>query len=144
VLQIAALLLVVVSFFKVAQHFKDPIASTPTQITQDSSPTNHAFISYSMAMNEAQEKLNEAMNGQTAAVDEAIKALDSTPTLDQKADELRQQLKLLLFKAKSGTASPSPSPKSNKLGPESKTLEEEINLWKKDYNQWLKTTGRNY
>jgi membrane associated rhomboid family serine protease len=144
VIQIAALLLVVVSFFKVAQHFKDPIASTPTQITQDSSPTNHAFISYSMAMNEAQEKLNEAMNGQTAAVDEAIKALDSTPTLDQKADELRQQLKLLLFKAKSGTASPSPSPKSNKLGPESKTLEEEINLWKKDYNQWLKTTGRNY
>ena len=141
VLQSAALLLVVVSFFKVAQHFP----STPTQITQDSSPTtNQAFLSYSMAMNQAQEKLNEAMNGQTAGVDEAIKALDSTPTLDQKADELREQLKLLLFKAKSGTASPSPSPKRNKLGPESKTLEEEINVWKKDYNQWLKTTGRNY
>jgi len=141
VLQISALLLVVISFVKVAQHFKDPVL-LPPQIEQESSAGNQTFLAYLAAMNDAQEKLNEAVSGQKAAVDDAIKTLESTPPLDQKADELREQLKLLLLKAKNETAQPAASLKKNQ--PKAKTLAEEIDLWKKDYNQWLKTTSRNY
>jgi len=140
VLQIAALLLVIISFVEVARHFRDPLL--PLQVEQEASPVNEAYLAYQMAMNDAQEKLNDAMNGHPEGVDEAIKSLDSTAPLDPKAYELREQLKALLLKAKAESAAPSTPPKKDL--PKSKTLAEEVDLWKKDYNRWLKTTGRNY
>ena len=145
VLEVAALLLVAVSFFQIAKHFQDPITmAASSQIPAIPSPQN-AFLGYSKVMNVAQETLNSAMHGETAAVDEAIKGLDSAPHLDQKADELRDQLKSLLQRAETeGAVTPAPTPqrKTPQAGPP--TLSDDVISWKKEYNQWLQTTGKNY
>jgi membrane associated rhomboid family serine protease len=159
VLEAAAMLLVLVSFFKVAQHFKDPgnLVSMSPAVT--SAERRNVFVLYLMALNNAQEKLNHALKGDVTGVDEAANSLDSVPHLDARADELRAQLKELLRRAKakaastdyrdeqSGTAvvgnrSAAPGKESSQSEPNA--LVEDVKLWKRDHNNWLKTTGRHY
>ena len=145
VLEIAALLLVAVSFFQVAKHFKDPVVvATSSQIPPVSSQMK-AFLSYSKAMNEAQEALNAAMHGETTGVDEALKELDAAPHLDQEADDLREQLKALMLRAKSeNVLQPSPSTAKKNATNSKAALQQDVLVWKKQYNQWLQSTGRYY
>ena len=145
VLEIAALLLVIVSFFKVAQHFKDPITLASVPVPEFSSSENQVFLAYSIVMNDAQEALNDVAAGRSVNVDESIKKLEAVPPLDSQADELKERLKALLLKAKNIT-SESAAPAGNKKRHEQQppTLEDEIRVWKNDYNAWLKNTGRNY
>jgi rhomboid protease GluP len=158
VLQTAAMLLVLVSFFKVVQHFKDPtglLSAKPTTVFE----RRDKFLLYSLALHEAQEKLNQAVKGDITGVDEALKSLDSVPQLDARADELREQLKDLLRRAKSeaeaadygkrkagiatqGNRSPALANDPAQSKPDA--LMEDVDLWKKVYNDWLKTTARHY
>lgn len=154
VLQISAMALVLVSFFKVAQHFKDPVGLL-SRVPTTSVESRNVFLLYSLAMHAAQEKLNQAVEGDVNGVDEAAKNLDSVPHLDARADELREQLKGLLSRAKSeagaadytdkdGTRAKgdrSTKPEENETRSK---LVEEVRQWKKDYNDWLSTTARNY
>jgi len=144
VLQTAALLLVAVSFFKVAQHFKDSVTVvTPPQVPEVA-PELNAFLIYSRAINDAQETLNEAMHGNTSGVDATIQRLNSVPQLDPKADELRQRLRVLLERAKTESLT-TPAPPSGKKGEVGKrSFAADIVAWKKEYKQWLQTTGRHY
>jgi len=137
--------LVAVSFFQVAKHFKDPVVvATSSQIPPVSSQMK-AFLSYSKAMNEAQEALNAAMHGETTGVDEALKELDAAPHLDQEADDLREQLKALMLRAKSeNVLQPSPSTAKKNATNSKAALQQDVLVWKKQYNQWLQSTGRYY
>jgi hypothetical protein len=71
--------------------------------------------------------------------------LDAAPSLDPKADELRQRLKALLLRAKEPQATPATSPTvpRNKPAPADQ-LTQEFAAWRKEYNQWLKTGARNH
>jgi hypothetical protein len=111
-----------------------------------------------MALHNAQEKLNRALMGDVAGVDEAANSLDSVPHLDPRADELRVKLKDLLLRAKNQAAStdsddeqaakaavgPSPAPGEESSQTEPNALVEDVKVWKRDHNNWLKTTGRHY
>ena len=152
-LQIACIGLVVVSFLKTAQHFKDPLP-TPlleqrNQIALEAQlqlPSNVSkFVAYADSMNEAQEAFNSALNrGDVTRIDEAVKKLDSVPELDPKADELRKNLKDFLIRAKTIETTPQDKRRQTEEIEAKRQLNAEFTDWIRDYGIWLKTTGRTY
>lgn len=148
VLQIAAITLVALSFFKTVQHFRDPlpaefVAQDPPQPAEPENPT---YLYYAKAMNDAQEAFVVAVQDKnTSNIDAAVKNLDGAPALDPKADELRQRLRVLLLRAKETPAAPTPSPTRDKNKPiPANQLDQDFFAWKKEYGQWLKTGARNH
>jgi len=148
VLQIAAIALVAVSFLKTAQHFKDPIpAHLLDQASQPVDPNTRKFVIWAKAMNAGQDAFYLALKeGDVTNSDSAVKELETAPSLDPKADELKERLKGLLIKSKELKA---PMVNSNQTSSKDastklKELASNLELWNKEYNAWLKTTGRSY
>jgi rhomboid protease GluP len=131
-LQGAVLGLVAVSFFLAVRHMR----SLPPQTIQLHINTEEqAFLRYATAMNQAQEEFFQLIkDNDTNGIDEAIKNLDATPSIDSKADELRQRFKDLLQKAKAEAASPA----TNAAKRNRTRLAEDFNTWTKEYEEWLK------
>jgi hypothetical protein len=149
VLQVVAIAVVAMSFVKVIQHFKDDglPGFLAIQSNESSAQQNVAFITYAKAMNEAQEAFYSAIKDrEVGGIDAATKALASAPDLDPKASELRERLKVLLTKAKqiSAAATTSPQRSSTKVAEEQTELTKQFVSWSKEYNQWLKTIGKNH
>jgi rhomboid protease GluP len=146
VLQVMALALVAVSFFKVAQHFRDPVPAFATvengQVAlPDKGPDS---LRFKKAMNDAQEALNDAVRGEANGVDTAVAALEAAPAPDIKGDQLRRKLESLLKRAKELAKSGVPG-----TGPESKPsqqmrnqLQSDFDSWKQEYEEWLRTAAR--
>jgi rhomboid protease GluP len=148
ILQIVAIALVAVSFIKAAQHFRDPIPAFVLNHTARSvDPNTDKFVTWAKAMNDGQEAFYLALKeGDLTSVDSAVKELQTAPSLDPKADELRERLKLLLIKVKvlhTPAANSNQAP-SRKALPELQELETDFHLWSREYNTWLKTIGRSY
>ena len=148
VLQVAALALVVLSFFKIAQHMNLSNVVPPSQVARPANGNSEIFVDYAKAMNQAQEVFFEVLHDkETGRVAQAVKNLESVPPLDPKADELRNRLRALLLKAESSLASsPSPSPGRGQKPARmpDHNLTEEFRLWSKDYNEWLKGVAQTY
>lgn len=151
ILRVGALTLVAVSFLKVAQHFRDPLPlSVRDQIIRNSSGTDVAFVVFAKTMNEAQETFYEVMGGDSSGVDNAIKGLESVPHFDHESAQLTERLKALLNKARglknppAPSPTPQPAPDLGKLQQEEQALLQDFGSWSKDYNRWLKTTGKTY
>ncbi len=152
VLQIAALALVAVSFIKTGQHLRDPL---PAFLVHESPPppvvigeSTQKFVSYVKALNDAQEALYLVVKeGDVARADSARKALDSAPQLDPTADQLKEKLKTLLGRAKDlavvakSSETPSAKQAANKAQHD---LTTDFAAWSKEYNTWLKTSGKKY
>jgi len=133
VLQGAALGLVAVSFFSAARHIQLPSVSELQR--PPGTVENPAFLNYANAMNEAQEAFVQAIHDNDASnIDVAIQKLESTPSLDPKADELRNQLKEFLARAKSEMARPVDRTTQNRKS----RLVEDYGAWSKTYGEWLK------
>ena len=150
VLKIAAIALVVVSFFKTAQHLSDPLPAqfmTPPQsaVPSATQTENAPYLYYAKATNDAHEAFNIAMaDGKADYIDAAIVNLEKAPHLDQESTELRERLKLLLIRAKESSAAVTASPPGNKTAAVQKDeLSKDFVAWRKDYNRWLRTNGRN-
>lgn len=145
VLQVAALVLVAFSFFKVVQHFKDPLpAELATQDLQVVETQNPAYLYYAKAINDAQEAFVVARKDNNPVnIDRAIKDLESAPSLDQKADELRDRLKALLTKAKELDAT-ARGQDAKVRAAQANQMDAEFLAWRKEYNQWLKTGARSH
>jgi len=151
ILRVAALTLVVISFVKVAQHFRDqPRLSIRDQTVLDSNDTTAAFPVFGKAMSDAHEAFNRVLHGDSSGVDVAIKSLESAPQFDPESAQLIERLKALLIRAKELKSLPAPSPSespaadSSKLQQAEKELLQEFGSWKKDYNRWLKTAGKTH
>jgi hypothetical protein len=147
ILQIAAIALVAVSFLKTVQHLNDPLpVHLVTRVELPPEPENPAYLYYARAINDAQEAFVVAKkDGNPGNIDSAVKSLEEAPHLDQKSDELKERLKLLLLKAKQSNAVATASPLRNKNEPAlDDELSKEFVAWRKEYNQWLKTSGRNH
>lgn len=146
-LQIAAIALVAISFLKTAQHLKDPLpGGLVAQAAQPAEPMNTPFLVFAKAINDAQEAFVVATHDKdTSNIDSAVKELDAAPHLDQKADELKERLKLLLIRAKRpGAAAAAASSREGKNTTAAAELEPENAGWLKEYGQWLKTGGRQH
>src|SRR5207244_1635441 len=94
VLQIMALALVAVSFFKVAQHFRDPVPAFATvengQVAlPDKGPDS---LRFKKAMNDAQESLYDAVSGETNGVDIDVAGDEARSLADIIGGELRLSL----------------------------------------------------
>jgi rhomboid protease GluP len=148
VLQIAAIALVAVSFLKTVQHLGDPLPpqfATPADRVR-TEPENPAYLEYAKAINDAQEAFVVALKDKNGSnIDAAIKNLEKAPHLDEKSDELREKLKPLLIRAREASAATTPSPQRNRgVTAYELALTREFIAWQKEYNQWLKTSGRNH
>jgi membrane associated rhomboid family serine protease len=144
VLQLAAILLVAVCFFKTVQHFNDRVTLTvPIPAPTVTDEKSASYLNYYLAVHNAQETLNNALEGDVSGVDEAVNQLDSAPYIDDQSNQLRERLKELLIKAKSAASvPPSSTNQRSKPAAQSETLIDEAARWKKDYERWLKTAGR--
>lgn len=147
-LQIAAIALVVLSFIKAAQHFHDPLPSSVIDLrAQLTDKTPQRFTSYVKALSDGQESFYLVLKeGDESAADNAIKALDSAPQLDPKSGELKERLKTMLTQAKTVQA-----PNENSAARDPKAVQHKQNelvkkfvAWSKEYNEWLKSSGRNF
>jgi len=151
VLKIAAIALVAASFLKTAQHLRDPLPAefvTPQQSapqTSQTEPENAAYLYYAQAMNDAQEAFVVTMkDGDPSKIDGAVKNLEKAPRLDQKSEELRERLMRLLVRVAEASAAVTPSPPEKGKPVQDNELSKDFVAWRKEYNQWLKTSGRNH
>jgi rhomboid protease GluP len=132
VLQGAVLGLVAVCFFITAKRMQlpSPAEMQAMQIGVENSP----FVNYANAMNHAQEAFGQAIHDNNAGdLDASIKTLDSAPSVDAKADELKERLKQLLLRAKTETATADAAGQKRKS-----LLIQDFVAWSKEYGEWLK------
>jgi membrane associated rhomboid family serine protease len=146
VLQIAAIVLVAVSFIMTARHFRDPWPPELLAQGQNTEPQSPAYVNYAKAMNDAQEAFVVAVKDNNPSnIDAAVKNLDAAPSLDANADDLRQKLKALLLRAKEPKPTLAISPALTKgQTVVADQLTQDFFAWRKEYNQWLKTGARNH
>ena len=149
VLQVLALGLIGLGAYKVVRNFNRPVV---TQIHVTPADANKAvFLSYINAMNKAQEKVAAVIyKNDLSDLEIVTQQTLQAPVPDARALELRTTLLVILSKlaAAAATASPSPSP-SPKNSPEQppkldQKLIDELNQWRKEYNEWLKGAAQTY
>jgi rhomboid protease GluP len=146
VLRVGVLTLVVVSFLKVAQNFPSGVRA---QTVLNSTQTNPQFVVFAKTITQAHETFYKVLQGDSSSVDESIKSLGSVPHFDPESAQLTERLKSILSRAKelkilpvqSSTPSPAADPRKEQQKEE---LVQDFVSWAKDYNRWLKTTGKNY
>jgi rhomboid protease GluP len=145
-LQILALGLVVVSFAKVAQHLGDaPLTVRVPSIApvENADEPNPAFMDFLQAMTGGQETFAAALQGDTDAlskIGDTVKSLDSAPSIDAQADDLRRQLRALLLRVEQ-LRDPAVTPPAD-AEVRGRAILVDFNAWKKAYDRWLRTTGR--
>ena len=128
-LQVAALGLLVLSFFKVAQHFSVP--RLQQQLTRED-----VFNSYKNVMNQAQDTAAAIVYERDFRnVAASVQMLQTTISPDPKAEELKQRL-LVLFGKANANASPAPGDSKRSLPADQKLIEEYVAL-RRDYDAWL-------
>jgi rhomboid protease GluP len=143
VLQVAAIALVAASFLKIVQHFPSAL---PVSQVQNATPAvderSAKYVSFAKAMNDAQDAFYLTLKDHKIdSIDPAVKQLEAAPSLDPKADEIKDGLKALLIRAKAVAASIATDRVKQD---EQNLLAQDFNEWSKQYNEWLKTTGRSY
>lgn len=135
VLQVAALLFVALSFTMVALHFKAPAQTISGQ------PPVQAFIE---ALNNGQTALYKSVNEEEEdGVESAIKKLDAVPSLSERADALRDELKLLLTRAQALTKRPPNQSAKDRLALRL-ALVKDAEAWIEKRDQWVKSEGEQY
>ena len=140
VLQIAALLLVVLCFWKASRNFSTPL------VVQISVTPRDVFLNYVNVMNQAQDTVAAIVNeSDTSTVNPTVQALQTVAAPDTQADELRKRLIELLVKTTTqAVASPSPST-GPRRGPKLDAgILKELETWKSDYNAWHKSKEQSF
>ena len=138
-LQIAALLLVVLCFWKASRNFSTPVV-------QISVTPRDVFLNYVNVMNQAQDTVAAIVTeSDTSNVVPTVQALQTAAAPDAQADELRKRLIELLVKSTTQpVASPSPST-GPRRGPKlDAAILKELEAWKSDYNTWHKSKEQSF
>jgi len=134
VLQVAALLLVVICFWKASRDFSSPVV-------QISVSPRDVFLNYVNAMNQAQDTVAAIVNeNDTSTVESTVQSLQTVAAPDPQADELRKRLIELLVKTTTqAVASPSPLAGPRRGTKPDDTILKELEAWKTDYSSWHKS-----
>lgn len=145
VLQVAALLLVAISFVMVARHFRGTPPSPRNLSTNVLFNSGADTNSYSEALNGAQRVIVNVLKAwDSSGAEEAAKALEAAPNFDEKADAIRNELKQLLARAQSL----SKTPPDQRTGARARALREELAqdllAWVEKRNAWIKSDGEKY
>jgi len=142
ILQVAALALVVVSFFMVWRTYAGPPpdldnVSVVPQLTQGDNAS--AFGTNLNAVNKAQTAFIKAVNERDAGdIDRTVEGLDAAPHLDDETDALKNELKSLLARAKEFASNAQPP----RLTRQQRKLTEDFAAWNKKYQEWAEMESR--
>jgi membrane associated rhomboid family serine protease len=145
--QVLMLLLVVVSFVQVARHFDAPAPSMRNASERLNPFAESAADSYVEAVNEARTGFAAALEGDRARADAAIEKLDKLPPLNQNADALRGELKLLLIRARDHAAQAETATTEASKRESARSLEQlsaDAKDWVKRFDEWVRTEGKDY
>jgi hypothetical protein len=129
VLQIAALVLVVVSFGQVARHMGE----------------TRAQVSYVEGINGGQAAFPVALNKRDAnAATRAIEQLDRVAPLGGQPDLIRLELRQLLVRARDLALVGEPERTGERMEGQLRQLAADFVAWEKRSDEWVKTEGANY
>jgi membrane associated rhomboid family serine protease len=132
--QVACIALVAVSFLLVAQHFRDPVPPFSTLDRQFVSVT--AFIE---TVNAGQNALaNYLAKDDKSSLQPAAEKLENTPG-PGRGDELRDELRALLVRARDDANDPSLNPGQREL--RKARLGEDYDAWWERFRQWVDEEG---
>ncbi len=146
VLQIAALALVVGSFGEVARHLGDarPRFDNPAaRLIKTGGPDIEAYIA---AMNTGQRIFPQLINHEAdeAAANQTIAQLARVPPFDPQADALRNELQLLLARARDYGRLPQKERATPRALAQLQQLVNDYKAWDARSDQWVKTAGKNF
>jgi rhomboid protease GluP len=145
ILQIAALLLVVVSFVMVARHFTSEPPVIHNAVPRTISAEERAAQSFTEAMSDGQRAFITVFNERdTEAVDRAIQKLNDTPPLGEQPDALRDELRRLLERARDFAATAQNERQTPRQRQEAQQLVTDYQMWQERFAGWLREDGPNY
>jgi membrane associated rhomboid family serine protease len=144
VLQVLALAVVALGFYKVARNFN---RSLPAVARTSPNGTAQVFANYVNAMNQVQEKIAVVIhNNDLSDVSVVTQSAMQVPAPDERASELRNQLVTILSKLSEAAAAASPLPGDGPRRPPplDQKLLDEFRQWRKEYDEWLKNAAKLY
>lgn len=143
VLQVLCLALIALGAYKVARNFHRPLSAL---VRANTDATSAVFVNYVNAMNRVQEKVaavkhNNDLSDLEPVTQQALQA--QAP--DARSAELRNRVVVILVQLAAAAATPSASPQKHADKPPQldQKLVDDYELWKKEYNEWLKGRGQN-
>jgi hypothetical protein len=141
-LQLAALALVVAGFGEVARHLGDarPNFNQPaTRLVQTGGSNLAAYLA---AISAGETAFDAALErGLPGPANDAAAQLNKTPPLDPQADALRDELKLLLVRARDYAELPDKERKTFNAQTRARRLQDDFVAWNNRFNKWLATEG---
>lgn len=144
ILQVLALALVVLGFYKTARNFN---RSQQLAIHPMPTPATQIFLQYVAAMDALKTKADEIINNRDQKDVGAIaqKAIEA-PAPDARAAELRDRLLIILSEATNAisTASPPAGAGPRRPPPLDQKLVDNYQQWRNEYDEWLKQAVQNY
>jgi membrane associated rhomboid family serine protease len=140
--QAACIALVVVSFVLVAQHFRDPapVFSTIGQPDAAADARRAALTPYIEAINAGQSALIRNGRGDASGLAPAVEQLEHAPSMSPEADELRDQLKAIVSRARDTTNDK--TLKDDEREKRTDELSRDFGAWQNEFAQWVKGEGR--
>jgi membrane associated rhomboid family serine protease len=144
ILQVLALSVVVLAFYKVVRNFNRPV---PLPARAVASANRLIFLNYSSVMHQVQEKASAIIhNNDASGLAEVSDRAKQAPAPDERGTELKERVVVILTKlgqavpaaSPSATPGPVPSPQLDQK------LVDEYKEWQKEYNQWLKSAAKTY
>jgi membrane associated rhomboid family serine protease len=147
-LQVAALVLVVGSFFLATRAHRQNPGALSQGSTLPSTRGTQALVAYDnfQAFIVGEAALVKALNdGDPGGIDQAIAQLDKQERLNDETDALRQELKALLGRArKHANDSQPPRKMTPAVRSERETLIHDLKLWQQQYASWLDSICKNF
>lgn len=144
-LQIAALVLVVVSFTMVALRFNTDSPIVDNAAEQAPLVDEPPVVTYIKALNIGQLALVSALQGNTEPIDEALAKLNEAPALDDNANRLREELRAIVVRARdvAGMNAETAAAKSTR-GEAATSVIKDFRAWEERQREWLRNDARNY
>lgn len=141
VLQACALALVVVSFFKAWRSYEGPrLQFNPASLQRVVSGGTPDVNGYIRGVNEGTKALAQYFeDGDTSGLDRALTIVKTAPSFDQQADDLLDELKSLLERAKELDVVSGQDPI---LENRSEELRADFDTWQKKNSHWAETKGK--
>jgi len=143
-LQVVCLILIRLGAYKVVRNYGRPI---PALARASPNANTLIFVNYINAMNQVQEKMSAVQhNNDLSNLEQVTQKAMEAPVPDARAAELRLRLLVILSKAAAAAAEASPPPANQPQRPPQldQQLNDELEQWKKEYNEWLAGPAKAY
>lgn len=143
ILQLAALLLIALSFLMVARNFPAQLSIPEETQTAPERQGQSRVAAYLKAVNGGAKAFVDAFNNnEKDAVEASIKELKDTPPLDETADALRNELVSLLERVRE--IDPKPEKESARRNEQRDKLAAEFQSWQEKHLEWGRANREKY